>query len=181
MTDNDDDMLFRNLMRTVKPLKPSEKVAPYKKPIKIPSKRHHALSDEPFQRPSMHFSPWREENQASVKTNTILSYCSHAIPKKRLLQLKKGEIACDARLDLHGLSLDVACETLVYFIEAQVELGHRCVLVVHGKGSHHGETPVLKNQVNHLLQQVPSVLAFHSAPDRQGGTGALYVLLKRRR
>lgn len=103
------------------------------------------------------------------------------MPRKRLTALRSGEIVSEARLDLHGLNPDSARTSLCDFIEKQTLQGKRCVLIIHGKGSKHGEAPVLKNHVNHWLQQLPQVLAFHSAIPRDGGTGALYVLLKRQR
>lgn len=179
---NDDNSLFQNLMRSVTPLKPSKTVASYKKPVRVPTriKQHHELPHDRIVS-SAPFSLWTEEMQEAVKTHSILSYCSHTIPKKRLQQLQKGEIPYDARLDLHGFKLSIACDTLVSFIEQHLQLQHRCLLIIHGKGSHQGETPMLKNQVNHILKQIPAVLAFHSALDKHGGTGAVYVLLKRQR
>ena len=61
--------------------------------------------------------------------------------------------------------------------------GHGCVRVIHGKGLHstddfgRGGVPVLKNLVDRLLRQRADVLAYHSAPPRAGGTGAVLVLL----
>ncbi|WP_019216278.1 Smr/MutS family protein [Legionella tunisiensis] len=116
-----------------------------------------------------------------VQANTLLSYCSHSIPAKRLRELKNGQISWQARLDLHGLRSDDAKNALIKCIAQQHALGHRCLLIIHGKGSHQGEPPILKNLVNHWLQQFPQVLAFHSALARDGGSGALYVLLKKQR
>ncbi len=67
---------------------------------------------------------------------------------------------------------------LINFIRQEATSRHRCLLIIHGKGSHNGKAPVLKNLVRHWLPQFPQVLAFHSALTRDGGAGALYVLLK---
>ncbi|MDP3705883.1 MAG: Smr/MutS family protein [Legionellaceae bacterium] len=115
----------------------------------------------------------------TVQADSNLSYCQPSIPKKRLLDLKNGLIEYEARLDLHGLNLDDARETLCHFFKKQLALQKRCLLIIHGKGGRHGETPILKNLVNHWLAQLPDVLAFHSALPKHGGTGAVYVLLKR--
>ncbi|WP_259637583.1 Smr/MutS family protein [Legionella jordanis] len=116
-----------------------------------------------------------------VEANTILSYCSHSIPLKRLRELRRGEITWESRLDLHGLRPEEAKERLIKYILTETELGHRCLLIIHGKGSRTGESPVLKNLVNHWLKQLPQILAFYSALARDGGNGALYVLLRRQR
>ena len=116
-----------------------------------------------------------------VNSDSILSYCKQSIPRRRLNQLKTGQIPWQAHLDLHGLRPDAARESLCHFIEHQIRLEHRCLLIIHGKGSRNGEAPILKNHVNHWLQQLPHVLAYHSAMARDGGSGALYVLLQRQR
>ena len=58
--------------------------------------------------------------------------------------------------------------------------GHRCLLVIHGKGyySSSGE-PILKNLLKNWLPLQPDVIAFHSAKPKDGGTGAIYLLIKR--
>jgi DNA-nicking Smr family endonuclease len=56
----------------------------------------------------------------------------------------------------------------------------RCVRIIHGKGkSSEGKLPVLKGKVNSWLRQRDEVIAFCSARPSDGGTGAVYVLLKR--
>jgi DNA-nicking Smr family endonuclease len=117
----------------------------------------------------------------TVQAHTLLSYCSHSIPANRLCELKSGKISWQATLDLHGLSSNAAKSALIRFIMQQNALAHRCLLIIHGKGSLQGEPPVLKNLINHWLRQFPQVLAFHSALARDGGSGALYVLLKKQR
>jgi DNA-nicking Smr family endonuclease len=56
-----------------------------------------------------------------------------------------------------------------------------CVRIVHGKGLNSGTgVPVMKNLVDRVLRQRGDVIAFHSAPAAQGGTGAVLVLLAAR-
>ena len=75
-----------------------------------------------------------------------------------------------------GLRMMVAilapyCRTKVGFL--------RCAHIIHGKGYRSGERqPVLKRKVNYWLRLRPDVLAFCSATPRDGGTGAVYVLLR---
>jgi DNA-nicking Smr family endonuclease len=55
-----------------------------------------------------------------------------------------------------------------------------CIRIVHGKGLGSGDRgPVLKNGVNRWLRQWDTVIAFVSARQADGGTGAVYVLLER--
>jgi DNA-nicking Smr family endonuclease len=82
-------------------------------------------------------------------------------------------------LDLHGQSGAEASEKLRQFIHQSQFSGKQAVRVVHGKGyGSVGRQPVLKSVVNQVLQQLPSVLAFCSAKERDGGTGAVDVLLR---
>jgi len=117
----------------------------------------------------------------TVETNTILSYYQTPLPFKQKQQLKLGQIRWQTRLDLHRMNIDTARSALSTFILSEYRQEHHCILIIHGKGSLHGEPPVLKNHVNHWLKQIPQVLAFHSAMPRDGGAGALYVLLKKHR
>ena len=62
--------------------------------------------------------------------------------------------------------------------------GHRCVLIVSGKGKGYGDDGdmgIIKSQMATWLSHHPKVLAFHSAIPRDGGSGAIYVYLKRDR
>lgn len=113
-----------------------------------------------------------------VQAESMLSYQRSGIGRAQIQALNTGNIIYQAKLDLHGLKPDAAKEQLNQFLIRQIQQQHRWVLVIHGKGGRFGETPVLKNLVNHWLQQIPTVLAFHSAQPKHGGTGSVYVLLK---
>ena len=182
---DEDKELFRQSMQTVKPLRNKKNREPIAKPsprsVCIPTASSPKLrqANHPIaQTPTYYLSDYTNE---VVHADSTLSYGSQHIPNKRMKQLKNGQIPLEARLDLHGLKPDNARESLCQFINNQTQLNHRCLLIIHGKGSHRGEPPVLKNLVNHWLQQIPQILAFHSALARDGGHGALYVLLKRQR
>lgn len=83
-------------------------------------------------------------------------------------------------IDLHGLNSREATEALDEFLVEAVAHRVRCFHLIHGKGRRSADQlPVLKSLVNRWLRQRREVLAFCSARQRDGGTGALYVLLKR--
>lgn len=174
---DDDKALFRNTVGAVKPLQKTKQVEQItEKPrISRPKARETFLKTT---EPQLYLSDYYAEE---VDANALLSYCSPGIPSKRFRELKSGLIRWEARLDLHGLRPEKAKDTLIHFIVEQSKLSHRCLLIIHGKGSHNGKAPILKNLVNHWLRQFPQVLAFYSALGRDGGNGALYVLLKRQR
>ena len=94
-----------------------------------------------------------------------------------------GRLPVEACLDLHGLNQEQAHGRLDRFIEQAHSRGLRCVLVITGKGRQSG-IGVLKTQVPMWLNMPrlrPHILAFSHARRRDGGEGALYVLIRRKR
>lgn len=100
-----------------------------------------------------------------------------------LTQLRRGEFATQAHIDLHGLIREAAKAALEGFVTDSVRTGHRSVLVVHGRGHNSpGGRPVLKHACAQWLSHGKiggHVLAFTSARPPDGGVGAMYVLLRR--
>lgn len=97
-------------------------------------------------------------------------------------KLKQGRYEAEARLDLHRMTTAVARRELFDFIQESVRLGIRSVTIVHGKGESRAErehSSILKGCTDHWLRQLDEVQAFHSAQPRHGGTGAVYVLLRK--
>ena len=176
MISDEDKALFRETMKAVTPLREVTQREPAPV-IKKPFQQPRGPAETPIS------SPYSLSNyyQETVSPSSILHYCSQDLPHKRLRELKNGEIRWEGRLDLHGLKPDAARDALCHFIDKHWHMGHRCLLIIHGKGGRHDEEPVLKNLVNHWLPQLPQVLAFHSARPQDGGSGAVYVLLKRQR
>ena len=102
----------------------------------------------------------------------------HGVYKK----LRQGRYEIDARLDLHRLSVKQARMDVHSFIQDAMQYGLRTVLILHGKGQRKTEqekTAVLKGYVQHWLQELEEVQAFHSSQPVHGGTGAVYVLLRK--
>lgn len=97
-------------------------------------------------------------------------------------KLKRGHYNLDAEIDLHGLTLKSARQQLAIFLDECIHNNWRCVRIIHGKGRRSGgQGPVLKQNVNYWLPQRDDVLAFCSTIPAHGGTGAIYVLLRRKR
>ena len=97
-------------------------------------------------------------------------------------KLRLGQYQVDARLDLHRMLVKQAREEVFSFIGEATELGLRTLLIVHGKGQSktQGErSAILKGYVDHWLRDLEAVQAFHSARPEHGGTGAVYVLLRK--
>lgn len=117
-----------------------------------------------------------------IQPGDQLSFCRPGIQRTVFRKLKRGEYTDGAELDLHGMNVAQARVALVQFLLEADALQSRCVRVIHGKGKRSdNQGPVLKGMVNKWLRQRDEVLAFVSARPVDGGTGAVYVLLKRRR
>ena len=94
-------------------------------------------------------------------------------------RLFRGDVPIDRRLDLHGLTAARAESRLAQFIERAARDGCRCVLVITGKGA-----GILRGHVPDWLKRQPlspHILALAEARPHDGGSGALYVLLRRKR
>lgn len=119
---------------------------------------------------------------AEVETGEELLYARPGVQHQVLRKLRRGQYSVGAELDLHGLIVPEARAAVASFLHDC--LAHRvgCARIVHGKGlGSHQKQPVLKSKVNHWLQHHDQVLAFCSARHFDGGTGAVYVLLRRAR
>jgi len=106
------------------------------------------------------------------------------IDRAHLRRLERGEIDFDRRLDLHGSNAAEARHLLTNELKNAFASGNRCVLIVHGRGLHSEDGPVLKTAVIEWLTTPPlaaHVMAFSSALPAEGGPGATAVLLRRKR
>lgn len=106
------------------------------------------------------------------------------IDKRSLERLRRGQMPIEAEIDLHGHTLEAAHRVLNAFIANHAAAGRRCLRVITGKGSFREGGGALKTAVPRWLNEQPlqdSILAFTHARRDDGGEGALYVLLRRKR
>jgi DNA-nicking Smr family endonuclease len=105
--------------------------------------------------------------------------------RKLMQKLKDGLFAVQDHMDLHGCTRQEAELKVTEFLLRSYRLGLRCVLVVHGRGlNSEDHIPVLKERLPLWLNRGPVkriVLAFSTARPYDGGTGAIYILLRRPR
>ena len=121
-----------------------------------------------------------EVDQSLLEMGDELLYCRAGIQKQTLKKLRRGQFNIEAELDLHGMTVVVARNALSDFLKKCSLRSQRCVRIIHGKGlGSKNRQPVIKNKLNHWLRQRDDVLAFCSARQIDGGTGAIYLLLKR--
>lgn len=116
-----------------------------------------------------------------VESGDELHYGRDHVPPGVMKALRRGHYAIEDEIDLHGLTALEARDALKAFLASARARRLACVRVIHGKGRGSGPRgPVLKKSVNLWLRKHVDVLAFSSARPAQGGTGALYVLLRTR-
>lgn len=201
-SNSDDDIhLFRSLMTGVKPLKKGLKPLHFKTQnprittqpkSSIPLQPHniqdnldkvpHSLEKKLKKQKS--FQPGVTLNisldyDEQITSTSILKHGLESLSQQHRDRLIKGQLPIDARIDLHGLERFEAQDRLQRFLHHARGHANRTLLIIHGKGSKHGETPILKQHIFLWLRQYHHILAIHSAHPKHGGTGALYAILKK--
>lgn len=166
--------LFRDAVKRVTPLR-QEKAVPTRKRV-APVPRQTLLDQQQVLRDMLS----DDYDPAAIETGEELLYRRPGLQHGVLHKLRRGQIRIERELDLHGMTVSEARPALARFL-AECQNGWvRCVRIVHGKGhrSPH-KHPVLKGKLDAWLKTRDEVLAYCSAPRSDGGTGAVYVLLKR--
>lgn len=174
--DPEDVELFRRAVGPVAPV-PSRRRPPEARtpPARARFRRadERAVMDE-----ALHGPP--PGGEVGLETGEELRYARPGIGRDVLRRLRRGHYRIQDELDLHGMTAEEARRELKLFMGEALQRGLGCVRIVHGKGLRSGPGgPVLKARLNRWLPRWDEVLAFVSAPARDGGTGALYVLLRR--
>ncbi len=172
---SNDVVSFPDAVGGVRPLKQDRITPPLKKRKPVPEQ---TLRD---QRAVMDSLLSDDYEPAEIETGEELLYSRPGLQHSIMHKLRRGQYAIEAQLDLHGNTVSEARERVSAFIREMQAHDRRCVRIIHGKGkSSAGKLPVLKGKVNAWLRQKDEVLAFCSARPNDGGTGAVYVLLRRR-
>jgi len=175
----DDD--FREAMRDVSPLPPSNRIEPVRaKPAPIP---HKLDEDERAVLEELAKLEFDRDREASAGLDTFeiednSSFLRPGLPRDILRKLRRTHWVVQDHLDLHGLTGDEAALETSKFIADCRHRGLRCVRIVHGKGLRSpGREPVLKHRIRKLLTRRDDVIAFVEPRSAQGGAGAVVVLL----
>jgi DNA-nicking Smr family endonuclease len=171
---DDDAQAFRRAVADVRPLRPRPPTALHSKKPTVTRQSRAPRHDVLAERPSV------AQDVAGASRGDAASFRRASVCEDTLRKLRRGQYAVEAELDLHGLTRHAAHAALRQFLNDCVLRGLRCVRVIHGKGLRSGPSgPVLKEGVDHWLRKLDNVAAFASARPVDGGTGALYVLLRR--
>ncbi|MER8447970.1 Smr/MutS family protein [Mesorhizobium sp. M1066] len=164
----DDRVLWNLVARTAKPLKGKFGVETPEIPAEV-----RPSQSQPVQ-------PMANPGAAKPKTQHV----AHALDEPTLDKLSKGRLPIEGRVDLHGLTQDEAYSLLFSFLHRAHAGGVRYVLVITGKGSSSGGDGVLRRAVPAWLSTPafrPLVSSHDHAARNHGGSGALYIRLRRAR
>ena len=114
-----------------------------------------------------------------VEPEEILEFKLDGVQPGVYKKLRQGKYGFDYHLDLHRKTVAEARQEVYELLRTAGKAKRRVLLITHGKGIMSNPPARLKSYVNYWLQQVDIVLAFHSAQPQHGGTGSVYVLLKK--
>jgi len=171
---SEDSALFREAAAGARPV-PSRR-ADLRKPAPPPRARFRRQDESEVLRESLTVPA----EALDLETGEELLFRRPGVSPSLFTQLRRGRLPVKGEIDLHGLTAEQARSELRAFLAESLDARLQCVRVVHGKGLRSGPRgPVLKASVNRWLRQWDDVLAFASTPARDGGTGAVYVLLRR--
>ena len=176
--DDKDNSLFMSEMRGVKPIRHDRADTGKPKADRQQiAQRRQAATLKPT---STKVDGLSDQFVIDVGAEDELYWARDGVQEGQMRKLKAGQVAFEGSLDLHGMTVEKARQTLWDFLAEAAKLEIRCVRVTHGKAARlDGKRPLIKSHVNTWLRQHPQVLGFTSCLPRHGGTGALYVLLKR--
>ena len=171
----DDVSLFRRLMGDAKPLPQTDK-APEHRP-RVSARARFARQDE---REALTESLENDIDETETGAGEALRFHRPSVGRRTMRKLARGQFSVQDEIDLHGMTVPEAKEALHAFLRVCELDSYTCIRVVHGKGLGSGDRgPILKSKVNKWLRQWNKVLAFVSTRQIDGGTGAVYVLLRK--
>lgn len=174
----DEAALWDRVAAGVKPLNPNRRNRLIEIDDASPEPTNKITSKRPVKTPAA--------NKINESSLFVEAKPGAGVDKRTFERLRKGKMQIEARLDLHGHTQEAAHRALDAFIEAAYDAGRRCILVITGKGmrGEEGRRGVLREKVPQWLSSgrlSPMIVSWQPAQPRDGGEGALYILIRRRR
>ncbi len=177
-TGGDDAGLWDRITRDVAPLQGRRQPPP--KPPPAPKKAVTPAARKPAAKPT----PAAPPPAKRAELPELAPGAPAGLDKRTAQRLKRGQLAIDGRIDLHGMTQAEAHGALSAYLERAQGASRRCVLVITGKGRVSENGGVLRTMAPRWLNAPANrarVLAIAPAQPKDGGAGALYVLLRRKR
>jgi DNA-nicking Smr family endonuclease len=178
--DHEPEDLFREAMSDVVPLAQKRVVPEPERQDATPAqleRREAAEGRRPSEAEDPNYLTLAEVQP--VNPRDTLAWKKDGVQHEVFKKLRTGGYRLDGRLDLHRHTVREARAALFDFFALARRRGWRALLISHGRGEHSPTPARIKSFVAHWLTQVPDVIAYHSAARHHGGTGAVYVLLKK--
>jgi len=176
-----EEKLFADAMSDVKPISGKNRIE------KSPGAEYHSSSSEDKGKSEtmLRLDNLVKNGEGFVVADTseYIEGTGYYVNPEIVKRLHQGDFSMQGYIDLHGLCVEEAQDAFENFFKEAVTTGKRAVLVIHGRGLSSPVKPVLKNRVQQWLTSGPLrkwVIAFSSARNCDGGTGATYVLLRER-
>jgi DNA-nicking Smr family endonuclease len=176
MTQDKDLELFQQMMGDVKPIVQDT----------VELKKEHAVSEA--QLAKREAAIWLTEHDPeylsidyapSVKPDDVIEFKRDGVQEGVYRKLRLGKYPLQAKLDLHRKTLKEARDEVVKFLKQCIRMDIRTVLIVHGRGERSNPPALMKSYVASWLQQIRDVQCVHSAQQFHGGSGAVYVMLRK--
>ncbi|UJF18797.1 DNA endonuclease SmrA [Vibrio sp. SS-MA-C1-2] len=177
MTNHDDLALFQKMMSDIDPLEQNQ-IAPKKqsnmsKDSQL-ARRLAAISLSEIDNEYLSL-----DNAKMLAPNEIIGYRQDGVQEGVYRKLRLGKYPIQARLDLHKRTLENARSEILAFFRQSQRLDIRTVIIIHGKGANAVPPAMMKSYVSSWLSQIKEVMCYHSTQPHHGGSGALYVMLKK--
>ncbi|MEZ5560831.1 MAG: DNA endonuclease SmrA [Pseudomonadales bacterium] len=179
-----EENLFREAMSDVRPLpEASAKVAPERvargpTPQQL-ERREAALGNRPTAREQTDPNFLTLGEVPGVGPRDVLAWKKDGVQNEVFRRLKSGRYPIEGTLDLHRLTVREARTEVFRFYQLALRKGWRTLLISHGRGERSSTPARIKSYVAQWLGQIPEVIAYHSATQQHGGSGAVYVLLRK--
>ncbi len=170
---SDPSIEFAKAMQEVQPISHNQA------PLDMPKPSARANFTRKDEQQVLHEAIESDIEEAELASGDVIFFTREGVQKRVLRNLSRGHYKVQRVCDLHGETLASAKNLLLAFMHECERDKIRCVKIIHGKGKRSGHKgPVIKPKLNRWLRLWDSVIAFHSARINDGGTGAVYVLLR---
>ncbi|MBA5763628.1 DNA endonuclease SmrA [Vibrio sp. 404] len=172
----DDFDLFQQMMGDVKPLQ--NDTAELKKSHQVSeaqlAKREAAVSLTKHDPEYLSL-----DNAPMLKPDDVIAFKRNGVQDGVYRKLRLAKYPIQAKLDLHRKTLTQARDEVVNFLKQCMRMDIRTVIIIHGRGERSNPPALMKSYVAHWLTQISDVQCVHSTQQFHGGTGAVYILLRK--
>jgi len=176
MSDDDD---FREAMADVAPLAQKKVVHARPRPVATPAQIERREAALGTRKPKVDPNYLSLGEVPILHPRETLEWKKDGVQHEVFRKLRAGKYPIEGTLDLHRHTVKEARAALFAFVNLALGKGWRTVLVSHGRGERNPTPGRIKSYVAHWLTEIPEVIAFHSAIPPHGGTGSVYVMLKK--